>query len=330
MSDNEKIDITTCFADDSGNFWDNLCYWNDYNIYYGLYTSSCLSDPDGHSNTLYNFHKKFWNNQRKNMKSELPKIEENPNKLRLPEIKQNSHELKQDDANFKLGSDSIISIYFHWWDMQSLLPKIADYSEDGKNLMESEIKKLEKELVDQKIKNDSYNKWDNIKKFFWCYLHKTNTSGGFIVFPKHDKPTVNTARGGGAANFRDRFDLAMECIRRYYEYLETGNEKDNPLFDALNKDEAFFEMFGSFKNYIDFFCLQDWVNDNYEVLDLLGDTVTTLLDADKVWKENKIIPCYFETDDETKVKKWWNLYHNLMYRLEKRNERIAGIPVNNK
>ena len=69
--------------------------------------------------------------------------------------------------------------------------------------------------------------------------------------------------------------------------------------------------------------MQDWVNDNYEVLDLLGDTATTPLDADKVWKDNKILPCDF--DEKEKVKKWWNLYHNLMYRLEKRNGSIEKI-----
>ena len=56
---------------------------------------------------------------------------------------------------------------------------------------------------------------------------------------------------------------------------------------------------------------------------MLGDTATTPLDADKVWKENKVLPCDFDKDEQ--VKRWWNLYSNLMCRLNKRNKRIEEI-----
>lgn len=318
MNDEEYLDINECFADDSKKFWENLSYWNDYNTYYGLYSSSGLPDPDGNSNMLYKFHKRLWNNQRENMKSKLPK-KENSDELKLPKIKKddNTCELHGiNDENFRLGSDSIISIYFHWWDMQPLLPEIAKYKENKENLLEREIEKL----FDIGIKSDSYDKWDSIKKFFWCYLHKANTIGGFIVFPKF-RGSINTRRANPKGTIKDRFDLTLECIRRYYVVPKEYNPLFTNIYDA---DKEFFEMFGSFKNYIDFFCLQDWVNGKYEVLDLLGKLEKKeKLDADKTWKDNKIIPYDFDEDEQ--VQRWWNLYSNLMYRLNKRNKRIEEI-----
>lgn len=332
MSNNKKFDINACFADDANTFWEVLEEWNNCNVFCGVY--SCLYDPDGHSNMLYEFHECLWNKQRDEMKSKLPKTEKNSNELKLPEIEINSHTLKQiGNNNFSLSSDSIINIYFHRWCMQPLLQKIADYPVDDKNVMDTEIEKMEAKFKDKIAGRKGecfYNKnWDKtdyknkLKKFFWLYLQKSNTIGGFVVFPRHNY-SINQGRGI-LSKINDRFDLTLECIRRYYIYLKNPSEKsDNPLFNYLDKDKAFFEMFGSFENYVDFFCLQSWVDDEYKVYDLLGDTPTTLLNADVMWKENKIIPCDFKTEDE-KVEKWWNLYHNLMDRLEKRNERIASI-----
>jgi len=346
MNDEEYLDINECFADDSIKyrsererysegecvFWKNFSDWGKNSnrkdfcgIYRGIPKEDgkeddiyCLRDPDSYSERLYKFHERLWNNQKKIMKLNIPQvIKEKENTWEL-------HEIDSDNEKFRLSSDSFISIYWHRENMQKI---VRDVSSNITKTSEYIQFKKETEQLDDCTKtircyNEDWQQNNPFKLFIWRYLQKANTIGGFIVFPKHDKPTVNTARN---AKFHDRFDLALECIRRYYE-----NNSYNPLFSSLNKEHIqkdidFFEMFGSFKNYVDFFCLQDWVNDNYEVLDLLGDTPTTPLDADKVWKENNILPCDFKTDDETKVKKWWNLYHNLMYRLEKRNERIKEI-----
>lgn len=325
--------INECFADDSGKegyrFWDNfankinLNVWEENcpTIYNYKKSYDSLPDPDGNSKRLYEFHEYLWNNQREKMKSELPKIEENPNKLRLPEMKKNACELYQSgNEEFRLSSDSIMSIYWHW--TGSIYP-FKQSAELMKLISEDNAKLDEAIRYMENISGfENEKKYDKYKYFLWLYLQISNTIGGFIVFSRH-KYSINQERGI-LSKINDRFDLTLECIRRYYIYLKNTSEKnDNPLFNYLDKDKDFFEMFGSFKNYVDFFCLQDWVNDKYEVLDLLGDTKTTLLNADKVWKENKVLPCDFETDEQ--VKRWWNLYSNLMYRLNKRNKRIEEI-----
>jgi hypothetical protein len=80
-----------------------------------------------------------------------------------------------------------------------------------------------------------------------------STIGGFILFPgtvRDRKPTINGARG---MNWRiaDRFDLTLECIRRHYD----GGS--SPLTDVLDRYGDFFELFGDFGVYVDFFLLQD-------------------------------------------------------------------------
>ena len=56
-----------------------------------------------------------------------------------------------------------------------------------------------------------------------------------------------------------RFDLTLECIRRFYL------NETSPLYDTLLNYEDFFKLFVDFKNYIDFFMLQDFVNEKYEI-----------------------------------------------------------------
>ena len=87
--------------------------------------------------------------------------------------------------------------------------------------------------------------------------HKVRTIGGHIVFPAHKKNgfTINQARGVNR-NISDRFDLTLECIRRFYL------DEESVLLNTLNRYHDFFELFGDFKAYINFFMLQDFVDDN--------------------------------------------------------------------
>ena len=56
----------------------------------------------------------------------------------------------------------------------------------------------------------------------------------------------------------DRFDLTLECIARWYQ------GKDSPLADVFDRYGDFFEWFGNFRGYVDFFLLQDFVDDEYQ------------------------------------------------------------------
>jgi hypothetical protein len=83
------------------------------------------------------------------------------------------------------------------------------------------------------------------------------TIGGMMVFPGYRvdrKMTLNGARGCHA-RIRDRFDLTLECIRRHYR------DEPSPLSDTLARYADFFGLFGDFAGYVDFFHLQDLVNE---------------------------------------------------------------------
>ena len=99
---------------------------------------------------------------------------------------------------------------------------------------------------------------DEIERFF----NVCCTIGAYIIFPSKridNKPTINGARGLNH-KIKDRFDLTLECIRRYYK------NEDSPLTDTLSRYSKFFNLFESFQGYVDFFLLQDLVLKDYSVI----------------------------------------------------------------
>ncbi|GAG05266.1 unnamed protein product, partial [marine sediment metagenome] len=86
-----------------------------------------------------------------------------------------------------------------------------------------------------------------------------STIGAYIIFPNNkinNKWTINGARGC-FGKIDDRFDLTLECIRRFYLGLPS------PLHDVFLRYQDFFGLFRDFRGYIDFFLLQDLVTENY-------------------------------------------------------------------
>ena len=86
-----------------------------------------------------------------------------------------------------------------------------------------------------------------------------STIGAYIIFPNNkinNKQTINGARGCNG-KIDDRFDLTLECIRRFYLGLPS------PLQDVFLRYQDFFGLFRDFRGYIDFFLLQDLVTENY-------------------------------------------------------------------
>jgi hypothetical protein len=80
-----------------------------------------------------------------------------------------------------------------------------------------------------------------------------------IIFPDNqidNKHTINRARGCNS-KIDDRFDLTLECIRRFYFGLQS------PLREVFLRYRDFFGLFRDFCGYIDFFLLQDLVTENY-------------------------------------------------------------------
>ena len=83
-------------------------------------------------------------------------------------------------------------------------------------------------------------------------IRRTYTIGGSIIFPKH-RNSINQIRGSNRC-IADRWDLTLECIRRFYE----GEE--SPISWCLEQDRWFFDLFEDFRGYVDFFFLQDCVS----------------------------------------------------------------------
>jgi hypothetical protein len=86
----------------------------------------------------------------------------------------------------------------------------------------------------------------------------------YIIFPafKRGGQTINQARGVHP-KICDRFDLTLECIRRYYQ-KEKGQ---NPLRNALQRYRDFFDLFVDFEGYVTFFYLQDLLDDRHSSID---------------------------------------------------------------
>jgi hypothetical protein len=90
------------------------------------------------------------------------------------------------------------------------------------------------------------------------FKHINYTIGGMMIFPANrvdGKMTINGARGF-RREIRDRFDLTLECIRRHY----LG--EPSPLSDTLARYADFFELFENFAGYVQFFHLEDLVDEN--------------------------------------------------------------------
>ena len=96
------------------------------------------------------------------------------------------------------------------------------------------------------------------------FKHIGYTIGGNIIFPANlpagkGKMSMNQRRGI-LVKICDRFDLTLECIRRYYLGI------DSPLASCISDYKPFFDAFVDFKGYVDFFLLQDLVTDDYSAI----------------------------------------------------------------
>jgi hypothetical protein len=133
------------------------------------------------------------------------------------------------------------------------------------------------------------------------FKHKVRTIGGHIIFPAHKKNgfTINQARGVSRI-ISDRFDLTLECIRRFYR------DEESPLSKTLTNYKDFFDLFLDFKGYVDFFHLQDFIDKQEQVeFSLPFDNFTR--------------PSLPQTIDEYKQYK-----DHTIHLMNKRNRRILG------
>lgn len=112
---------------------------------------------------------------------------------------------------------------------------------------------------------DKFKGWAH-KKLEEEFQHKVRTIGAHILFPAHRQNgfSINQARGINR-KICDRFDLTLECIKRFYK------NEGSPLFSSLKRYSAFFEVFVNFRGYTDFFLLQDFLQENEVIFSIPFD-----------------------------------------------------------
>jgi hypothetical protein len=102
-------------------------------------------------------------------------------------------------------------------------------------------------IIDQ-VSQDEIEHFSNVRA----------TIAGHAIFPAkriNNKMTINGARGVNH-KIQDRFDLTLECIRRFYA------KESSPLEEVFERYANFFYLFEDFKGYVDFFLYQDLVTED--------------------------------------------------------------------
>ena len=122
---------------------------------------------------------------------------------------------------------------------------------------------LGSDAITHSYKNHKRKKWltDQIQRDVNKLFDTGSTIGAYTIFPNNrvdGKHTINQARGVNRL-IDDRFDLTLECIRLFY----LGQE--SPLYDTLFRYKDFFDLFENFRGYIDFFLLDDLVDENQKI-----------------------------------------------------------------
>ena len=146
----------------------------------------------------------------------------------------------------------------------------------------------------QKIKSELPDWYEELDSTF---DHISYTTGGMTIFPQH-RNSINQMRG-----FRvyDRWDLTLECIRRYYK------GENSPLYKYLLADKPFFDLFVDFRGYVDYFFFQDCITDDYSKVIF--------------WYGNGSFKGSMYPQSAEDYKLW---IERELYFLDKRNERIAN------
>ena len=148
--------------------------------------------------------------------------------------------------------------------------------------------------------NDVASGMDDYRSFVESYMKKTYTIGGCIIFPRH-RNSINQCRGTNQ-QIIDRWDLTLECIRRFY------SGERSPIDWCLEQDREFFELFVDFKGYVDFFFLQDCVSNDYSKVNM--------------WLDTELFEMYPYPRNREEYLRW--IQCNLDF-VEKRNARIASF-----
>ena len=186
-------------------------------------TDSGGGDPDAHSPTLRAYHKRLWSKS-------LPKGEHFQLRDDVGPLEYLVHESSL--GRFSLASDTCVPGWTSW-----KRERIAS--------------------ITSLVSKEELDRYDTL----------TYHMGAMLIFPRNNPgeergTSMNQDRGTNGYII-DRLDLTLECIRLHYqEKSKPGSVNANPLADSLNRWADFFELFGDFSGYTDFFLLQDLLTED--------------------------------------------------------------------
>jgi len=87
------------------------------------------------------------------------------------------------------------------------------------------------------------------------FINTIHKIGNYILYPR-TKNSFNQNRGT-YPKIKDRFDLSLECIKRYY------NDEDSPLRETIQRYNQFFQLFNNFESYCEYYFLEDLTNETF-------------------------------------------------------------------
>lgn len=158
----------------------------------------------------------------------------------------------------------------------------------------------------------TYNRWkrlDHITSQFSdeereAFSAIAYTIGGMLVFPGNRVDGKNTINGDRGFNRKicDRIDLTLECIRRHYL------SADSPLARTLDRYFHFFALFGEFRGYVDFFLLNDLVDEkesNVKFFMPFDDFQTSPVPGNaEIYRQYRSLNIEFVTARNSRISKW--------------------------
>ena len=115
------------------------------------------------------------------------------------------------------------------------------------------------------------------------WIFNTRSIGGSFLWPRHGtkgRDNYNYKRGGTenySCYIQDRVDLTLLEIKHIYEERPTESDILFQLYSDQKKYKdlkTFFDHFGSFKTYIEFFMMDDLVKGDMPIDIITGETMT--------------------------------------------------------
>ncbi|MCR5060057.1 MAG: hypothetical protein K6A80_03380 [Saccharofermentans sp.] len=135
------------------------------------------------------------------------------------------------------------------------------------------------------------------------WIFESRSIGGSFLWPRHGKGSDNyNYKRGGAESYssyiQDRVDLTLLEIKHIFDEKKTKTDILYSFWNSCGELKSFFDHFGSFDTYIDFFKMEDFVKDKMprDIFDL-----QKCLDDDKYKKMNEFNKNKLPLDDADSI-----------------------------